>query len=212
MAIQFGSGEPVSRLRRSLDIKGKVSLGVDETIVPILKIFDSTEPPFRRTGVRWFAELAVPAVVGELGRVRIFHQLNIDQLIDHIHFHTTTAGNHEFFVGAGPAGAVGGVPVRTTEIVQVDSGGIPSRPIPILTFVDSVTPTSLSQSFMSGRVIFDGTANVDFRMPLVLPAQPAGGVLTNAPTITLEGGLVSEGFRCWVSGLYWDSLPLNHLT
>jgi len=64
MALIFGSGEPVSRLRRSLDLKGKVNLSVDEIIVPTLTVFDATRPPFRRTGIRWFADVNVPDVVG----------------------------------------------------------------------------------------------------------------------------------------------------
>lgn len=208
----FGSGEPVSRLRRALDLKGKVNLGIDETIVPVLNIFNATEPPFRRTGVRWYQNINVPGVAGELGRVRIFHQLPIDQLIDTFHFIVETAAiSPRFIVGAGPSGAAGGSNVRTTEIVRVDSGGVPSRALPILTLADTVTPTSLSQEFF--EVVSQADETHIVKNDLVLPAQPdRADPITNAPTITIEGDVAGLAFRVSLSGLYWDSLPLNDRT
>ncbi len=212
--MQFGSGEPVSRLRRSLDIKGKVNLGIDETIVPVLNVFNATEPPFRKTGVRWFFDTQVGPSAVEFGRVRIFHSLPIDQLVDYIAVSSTAgAGFIDFRIGAGPAGAVGGSPVRTTEIMPVDSGGVISRPLPILIFVDFITPSSLSQLF--GHIGFDAASVVQgvWNLPIVLPAQPdRDDPITNAPTLTIECLKVNQAFRLMASGLYWDSLPLDSKT
>jgi len=209
MALIFGSGEPISRLRRSLDIKGKVNLGVDEIIVPTLLLFDSTLPPFRRTGVRWFIEVIGQAVAGEFGRVRLFHTLNIDQLVDQITFQGTGAGALRFIVGAGPSGnAAGNTTARTTEIVNADNGGVISRQVPIQGFGDSVTPTSLSQIFHGVNCRTSET--ITLQTEIVLPAMPdIADPITNAPTLTIEGSAANVAFRIILSGLYWDSLPLN---
>jgi len=211
MALIFGSGEPVSRLRRSLDLKGKVNLSVDEIIVPVITTFDATKPPFRRTGIRWHIVAVIPAVIGELGRVRIFHQLPVDQLIDRVII--ASGDPDDFFVniGAGPSGAAAGLFARTTEIMRVDSGGVISRQIPIQHVIDSVTPTSLSQTFATVFQQFAGT--LDLPLEIVLPAQadPTDPV-TNAPTLTVEAASNQVAFTVTVSGLYWDSLPLNALT
>jgi len=211
--MQFGSGEPVSRLRRALDVKGKMNLGVDETIVPVLNIFDATEPPFRKTGVRWFFDTGIGSVVGEVGRLRIFHQLGIDQLVDYFAFSSTAgAGVIQFIVGQGPAGGASGLPVRTTEIVTIDSGGVIGRRIPILTLADSIFPSSISQSFAHTAFDADNLTPGVIRLPIVIPAAKPDSPITNAPCLTIECGKVTQAFRVTISGLYWDSLPLNSKT
>jgi len=215
MAIIFGSGEPVSRLRRALDVKGKVNLGVDEIIVPTILLQDASRPPFRRTGVRWYTDLNVPAVAGQFGRVRIFNQSTIDQLIDHFIFHASAAGQtgiQSYLVGSGGASAAGGAAVRTTEIVAINTGNVPSRRVPIETLVDSITPTSLSLFYL-GTTLESGRefGSAEIKTELVLPASREGPV-TNLSTITIEGNRVNEAYRVTISGLYWDSLPLTALT
>lgn len=214
MPFIFGSGEPVSRLRRSLDIKGKVSLQVDETIVPVLKIFDSTEAPFRRTGVRWFTSVTFAPVVGEQPRLRIFHTLPIDQLVDRVEvFSRAGAGAQRVFIGAGPAGVAGGTAMRTTEVMPLDAGGVISRQIPILFFADTVVAPTLSQTFWSMAWDADSVVPGVFDLPIVIPAQPdQGDPITNAPTLTIEGDVVNQDVIISVSGLYWDSLPLDART
>lgn len=214
MAIQFGSGEPVARLRRSLDVKGKLNLGVDETIVPVLKIFDSTEPPFRRTGVRWFLSVQFGPTAGEFVRLRVFHNLPIDQLVDTIAvFSEAGAGGIGLRIGQGPAGVAGGTPVRTTEIMPLDAGGVISRQLPIQFFGDSVTPTSISTVFWQIAWDADSVVPGIMQLPIVLPAQPdRDAPITNAPTLTMELDKVTQGASISVSGLYWDSLPLDART
>jgi len=213
MAMQFGSGEPVSRLRRALDVKGKMNLGVDETIVPVLQIFDATEPPFRKTGVRWFFDTGVGSTAGEVGRLRIFHQLPIDQVVDYIAFSATAgAGVIQFIVGQGGAAAAGGLPVFTTEIKTIDTGGVIARSIPILTLADTIFPSSINQSFAHTAFDADNLTPGIIRLPIVIPAAKENSPLTNAPTLTIECGKVTQAFRVMVSGLYWDSLPLNSKT
>jgi len=214
MALIFGSGELVSRLRRSLDLKGKVNLGIDETVVPVLNVFDSTEPPFRRTGVRWFLSVDVGPIVGQFGRLRIFHTLPIDQVVDRISaFAKAGAGAMALRIGMGPSGAGGGLFARTTEIMPLDSGGVISRPIPIQFIADTVTPTSISTLFW--QIAWDNDSVVPglMEIPIVLPAQPdRTDPITNAPTLTLEIDRTDQPVTISVSGLYWDSLPLDART
>jgi len=215
MAMQFGSGEPVSRMRRALDVKGKLNLAIDEVIVPILQLFDATRPPFRRTGIRWFADITASGGVGVMGRIRIVNPTNIDQLIDGMIFSVTAGGTPpaiQFFVGAGPAGAAGGVAVRTTEVMPIDAGGVPSRPIPITTIVDTITPTSLSQNFYSVVGDTSGEGSVILPVEIVLPAAKRGSPITNSPAITVEISATDQPFRLSVTGLFWDSLPIDALT
>jgi len=212
--MQFGSGEPVSRLRRSLDVKGKMNLGLDETIVPVLNVFDATEPPFRRTGVRWYFNVAIGPIVGELARVRIFHTLPIDQLIDGVSaFAAAGAGAIGVLIGAGGAAAAGGTPVRTTEIMPLDTGGVISRPLPILFLADTVPVSTLSQTFWATAFDADSVIPAEFNFPIVLPGQPdQGDPITNAPTLEIECQKVNQVLSVSVTGLYWDSLPLDART
>ena len=215
MALVFGSGEPVSRLRRALDVKGKLALAVDEIIVPVLTIFDATRPPFRKTGIRWFADVLASGGVGTMGRVRIINPTNIDQLIDGFIFSVTAGGTPpalQFFVGAGPAGAAGGVPVRTTEIVVADAGGVPSRQLPITTLVDAITPTSLSQRFYSVVGDTSGEGSVILPVEIVMPGSKKNTPATNTTAITVEISATDQPFTLSVTGLYWDALPLDALT
>jgi len=215
MAIQFGTGELVARLRRALDVKGKVSLGVDETVVPVFNIFDATRPPFRKTGIRWFVDRLVPGGVGVMGRIRIFHNTQSDQLIDGFVFNIDAGGSPpapRWFVGAGPAGVGGGLAARTTEIVQLDAGGVPSRPVPIQTFVDTITPTSLSQNFYSVVVDTSGEGTVILPVEIVIPAAKPGSPITNAPCITVEIAATDQPYRLSVTGLFWDAVPLDART
>ncbi len=206
MALIFGSGEPVSRLRRSFDVKGKVNLGVDEIIVPTVLLQDGTLPPFRRTGVRWWFATFIPAVVGEFARLRIAHPLPVDPLVEAIEISSVSDGI--ISVGQGPAGAVGGVAGATTEVVDANNGGVISRLLPILFLADSVTPTSLNRTFWQIGELAGVPGH--FRLPIVLPAMAnPEGPATNAPTLTLEHQSSNVGFFVSVSGLYWDSLPLN---
>lgn len=209
MGLIFGSGEPVARLRRLLDVKGKVNLGLDETVVPVINLQDADQPPFRRTGVRWFFQASVAAVAGELGRVRIFHELAIDQLVDSIRVASAAALRYE--IGQGPAGAAGGSAARTTEVMPIDNGGIISRSIGIRILTDSVTPSSLNFNFAEIR--HGAGEEVEFRLPIVLPAkvdQP--DPVTNAPTLTIECTTVNSIFVIGLSGLFWDSVPLSART
>ncbi len=210
MALTFGSGEQVSRIRRGLDVKGRVILGLDETVVPVVQVGDLTAPPIRRSPVRFWIGRGAAAVVGEFSRVRIFHQTAVDQLIDRIWI--STAAGQVVQIGQGPSGdATGAVAARTTEIVNADSGGVIARSIGLFSRVDSVTPSSLSGAFM--RVLTSATETTYLPVEIVIPAMPdPTGPVTNAPTLTIEGTVANEQIDFTVSGLWYDALPLNFRT
>ena len=208
MAITFGSGEQVDRLRRGLDIKGRVVLGVDEIVVPIVNVGDLTGPPIRKTGIRWWASANVPAVVGELSRVRIFHQNTIDQLITDIWLNA--AATLTYNIGAGAVGAAGGTEAVTTELVSLPlqggtGGGDIVRGVGIFHLEDSNVGGTVTT--VMARLQSEAAVTSKFPMEIVLPAvrDPAA----NFSTLTIESLSANFAFNFVVSGLYFDTLPLN---
>lgn len=207
MALVFGSGEQVDRLRRGLDIKGRVVLGVDEVVVPVVNVGDFTGAPIRRSPVRWWVGVNVPAVAAEFGQLRIFHQSPVDQLIDGIYLRTIASGT-AITVGQGLAGAAGGTPARTTEIVNADNGGVVSRQVGIQFLASSAIARATSNVFMRLAVSISETRY--FPAEIVIPAMPEPeDPITNAPAILLEANAVNIALDITVTGLYFDTLPLN---
>ena len=210
MALTFGSGEQVDRLRRGLDIKGRVVLGVDEIVVPTVNVGDLTVPPIRKSGIRWYAAVNVQGVAGELGRVRVFHQLPVDQLIDTLLINSNAVLPYQ--MGGGAVGAAGGVAAFTSELVRLPlqggaGGGAIGRNIGIFTLVDSNVGNTVTQPFIRWRSL----ANVAEAVPgveIVLPAvrDPAA---PNFSTFTVEALTANVTFNVTISGLYFDTLPLN---
>ena len=212
MAIQIGTGEPVSRARRGLDVKGKVNFGLDETIVPVTILSDLTDPPFRRSPVRWYSRTIVGPVAGLLGGVRLANTSGRDQLVDQIIFRTPAAA--VLLIGSGLGIAPGaGTPARTTEIVTVppNATGDISRQIPIEALGFTVTPTTLFDIFM-GIAAEDGNSLV-VPVQIVLPAAPRPELpAANVTTLTAELTDAQIAVEITFSGLYFDQLPLNALT
>jgi hypothetical protein len=50
MSLQFGTGELSARLRRFLNLRGRIDLGLDESVVPIAVVTNLDQPPFRSDG------------------------------------------------------------------------------------------------------------------------------------------------------------------
>jgi len=212
MALTFGSGEQVDRLRRGLDIKGRVVLGVDEIVVPTVNVGDFTGPPIRKSGIRWYAPAFVPAVVGERGRYRIFHNNAVDQLVDRFYMQAVSA--MDMLIGGGAVGAAAGATAAfTTELVRLPlqggaGGGAIGRNIGIFTLVDSNVGPTVTQQFMRPQI---QTLTLQLDVEIVLPAvrDPAA---PNFSTLTLEANTPNVAFNVACSGLYFDTLPLNSLT
>jgi len=213
MALGFGSGEQVDRLRRGLDIKGRVVLGVDEIVVPTVLVGDFTDAPYRKSGIRWWAPQPVAAVVGELGRYRVFHQLPVDQLIDRLYF---TAVNQIIVrIGSGVVGATAGATAaRTTELVRLPlaggaGGGAISRPIGIFTLGDTNVGVTITADLL--RLTIGPTPTGFIPVEIVLPAvrDPSA---PNFSTLTIESQNTNTQMNVTASGLYFDTLPLNSTT
>lgn len=209
MALQIGSGEPVARVRRGLDIKGRVNLGLDETIVPVASAIDLTQPPIRRTPVRWWVAANVAADAAERPQLRVFHQNRVDQLITGFWLQTNAAAS--ILVGQGLAGAAGGVPARTTEIVDANNGGVVSRQIGIQSIATTQVGASISNAFL--RLQVPQIHSEYFAAEIVIPAMPnPEGPVTNAPAILFEGTQLNRTLQITVTGLYFDALPLDFRT
>jgi len=210
MAIMIGSGEPVARVRRGLDIKGRVALGLDETIVPVATTIDLTAPPIRRSPVRWWSAVTISAVALERAQLRIFHKIAVDQLITGFWVFTATAATLE--VGEGLAGAVAGLAARTTELVNAADGAETSRALGI----QSVTSTSVAAQLANPlmRVVTPaGGESVFFPVEIVIPAMPdPTQPITNAPAILFESQNVNTLHIITVTGLMFDALPLDFKT
>ena len=210
MALSFGSGEQVDRLRRGMDIKGRVVLGVDEIVVPTVNVGDFTGAPIRKSGIRWYAPQDIPAVAGELGRYRVFHQNAVDQLVDRIYI--ATAGNIGVRIGAGAVGALAGaLPARTTELVSLPlqggaGGGAISRPIGIFSLSDSNVGATVTNIMIRWEV--ESLQGSQLEVEIVLPAV-RDPLAPNFSTLTVESEVAASAFRVTCSGLYFDTLPLN---
>lgn len=213
MALTFGSGEQVDRLRRGLDIKGRVVLAVDEIVVPVVNVGDFTGPPIRKTGIRWWTNIDVPAVAAERGQCRIFHFMPNDQLLDTLILRAAGAALL-FRIGSGQVGtAAGATTAQTTELVDLPiaggfGGGAIARGVGMFSEADSSVGSTLTNRFIE----LAGANAVDrvFHGDIVLPAtnDPEGGV-GNPSTITIESNSLNVAFSVTASGLYFDTLPLN---
>jgi len=209
MALIFGSGEPVSRLRRGLDVKGKVNLGLDEIIVPVVTTLDVTQAPYRRSPVRWWAAAIIAAVAGERAQFRIFQQNTVDQLITGCW--CRTSASESLTIGQGLPGVAGGIPARTTEIVNADNGAVVSRQVNIQSDADTAIATAISNAFL---IVQTSTAeSIYYPLDLVLPAMPdPQDPITNAPAILFEIGGSNVTAVFTVTGLYFDAVPLDFRT
>ncbi len=213
MAIIFGSGEPVSRLRRGLDVKGKVNLGLDEIVVPMALVSDFTAAPYRRSPVRWWANANVAGGAGLFTRAQLANTSGRDQLIDRIYYRTDAVA--ALNVGSGLGMAPGaGTPARTTELVSVppNATGDISRALPIEVLGSTITPTSLFDIFLSCPGS-DSLIGQVIPVEIVLPAAPrpelpAANVTTLTAELTVQNVIMDITF----SGLYFDQLPLDSRT
>ena len=214
MALIFGSGEQVDRLRRGLDIKGRVVLGVDEIVVPTVNVGDFTVPPIRKSGIRWWASRTIPGVAGERGRYRVFHNNPVDQLIDTIYLSATAAGLGVTIGGGAVGAAAGATAAFTTELVSLPlqggaGGGAIARNLGLFTLVDSNVGATATQTLLNPTV--PAVPMLAIPVEIVLPAvlDPAA---PNFSTLTIEGQSLNSAFRVTCSGLYFDTLPLNSRT
>jgi len=212
MAIIFGSGEPVSRLRRGLDVKGKVNLGLDEIVVPMALVSDFTGAPYRRSPVRWYASANVVGVAGQFSAVRLANTSGRDQLIDRIYVQCEF--DSAINVGSGQGIAPGtGAPARTTELVSVPANatGDISREIPIEVIGLAIMPSTIFDIFLT--VAVDGTVGAIIPVEIVLPAAPRPELpAANVTTLTVEMNNLDINVDVTFSGLYFDQLPLDART
>ena len=212
MAIMFGSGEPVSRLRRGLDVKGKVNLGLDEIVVPMALVSDFTGPPYRRSPVRWYSRTVQNGVAAQKTGVRLANTSGRDQLLDRIY--VSSNADTILLLGSGLAVAPGaGTPARTTELTAVAAAtpGLISRELPIEALGFNITPTSIAEILLSASV--EDIGGNWFPVEIVLPATPRpDDPAQNVTTLTVELSADAAFLDLTFSGLYFDQLPLDTRT
>jgi hypothetical protein len=76
--LDFNVGEVAQRVRNLLTIKGRMPLGLDESIVATVLAADSTLPPWRRTPYRIYGTLSVNnTTVGEYASAEL-HTFNLN--------------------------------------------------------------------------------------------------------------------------------------
>jgi len=209
MAILIGSGEPVSRARRGLDVKGKVNFGLDETIVPMAILSDFTGAPYRRSPVRWWVTASVTGVPGQFSAFRLSNTSGRDQLLDRMIVRAES--DTRINVGSGQGQAPGvGAPARTTEIVAVPANatGDISREVPIELTSLTITPSTIFDILFQALV--PTVAGLDLPLEIVLPATPRpDDPAQNVTTLTAEINNLDVNATVSFSGLYFDQLPLD---
>jgi hypothetical protein len=69
--LQIGLGDIANRLRRALDIRGRIPTALDETIVPVVLVRDANGPPFALDPSICSGERELAAIVGVQGTIAI---------------------------------------------------------------------------------------------------------------------------------------------
>lgn len=197
MALIFGSGEPTSRLRRALDVKGKVNLGLDETVVPVVVVGEYQNAPFRTSGVQFFGALRVAGVAATSSRVRLNNLTDVDAVIRRIWLSNPVSAFQVFHIGTGPVGVAGGSNVFTTERVDTFVLGTPSRQLGLNLIGDTISPTSLSRVFH--RLSVPALTSLEVPCELVVPSRLGA--------ITIETLGIQTNIEVGFEGVFIDDIP-----
>lgn len=71
MPLQIGLGDIANRLRRALDIRGRIPTALDETVVPVVIVRDADGPPFALDPSYLTGQRELAAIAGVQGHVAI---------------------------------------------------------------------------------------------------------------------------------------------
>lgn len=66
--LEFNVGEVVTRLRIALGVRGRMPLGLDEVVIPTIRVEDLGRPPFRVQPVEFHGYVAVTTAAATAGR------------------------------------------------------------------------------------------------------------------------------------------------
>jgi hypothetical protein len=69
--LQIGLGDIANRLRRALDVRGRIPTALDETVVPVIIVRDADGPPFALDPSILSGQREVAAIVGVQGTIGI---------------------------------------------------------------------------------------------------------------------------------------------
>lgn len=71
MPLTIGLGDIANRLRRALDVRGRIPTALDETIVPVVLVRDASAPPFALDPSTLSGQRELAAIVGVQGTIAI---------------------------------------------------------------------------------------------------------------------------------------------
>lgn len=199
MPLGFGSGELADRMRRALDIRGRIPLAVDEVVVPVALVSEPQAPPFRISGRRcFFAAATAAGGAGTVFRARIMNPTQVDAILDRVQLWQEVGTGFNWNIGAGS-----GLALETGANMWTFEGMEQGAVIGLTgLLVASSTPASPGPAISTGISNgFSGSADptVDLKdLECVIP--PGGDV-----TIVAYGQNVATWWA--VSCRYFDDVP-----
>lgn len=203
MPVAFGSGEIAARARRLMDVRGKVSFQLDETVAPVVILGDGSRSPFRQNVRHWCARIPVTAAVGNFSAVFLTNSSDRDFLLKALSADSTVA--LEVQIGAAPA-----IPGTATELfqVQLTTEGIDARTAPPVKAVSEVrcwrdnasaaNPFGTLNSFLGLRTLAGDSKRLE-NLDLVVPGR--GGILCFVPSAT------NVSWTCSLEGEVYQYIP-----
>lgn len=201
MPLPFGTGELANRLRRSLDLRGRIPLLIDEVVVPTMPVSDGTKAPFRTSGRRAGAFVFQAAVAGQFASFRIQNPTPVDAVLDRLSVFTASPAGSVWAIGVG-AGSVAGVgtALSTTELVDASQSLILSTGLSVVaaTAAASTLAVVLFGGFLAGNGVSPPPSQDVYDLDLVIPA---GGALT------AEIFALNSDARLAVSCRFYDDIP-----
>lgn len=194
MPFTFGNGELTERLRRELDIRGKTSLQLDETVVPVVLAWDASLAGHRRDGFKAWGSIRCPAVALEFGVVQLRNLGAGPFVVTHLVIKAPAGGvAQDIFVDYDTVGlAAVSTRLRTGEFSPANDPTFESQVAAGLLATSraaAVQPGAVGKFLVTGQVVYTG---VDITIP-------AGGILdfeaqtANTAWDLTVGGLLYTG-------------------
>lgn len=168
MPLPFGTGELASRVRRALDLRGRIPFMLDEVVVPVQLVHDATTAPFRRSGRTAWNTVNVQGGGATVPVIRIENPTELDQVLEGaLLWSSIAASNSSILIGpSSVANTGGGTFFTTTE--GTDGAAFNRTP---LNFVTS-TPAATTITANMLQVVFGTATSESLWVPLdiVIPA------------------------------------------
>lgn len=168
-----GSGEIGQRLARGLDIKGRVQVEVDESVVPVAQVINLDQPPHRTDGVIAFGGQARTAAALQFPACSIFNPTSQNQIVDYVLIGNPVAGEWTISLATDAIAArplAGGTQVSlisTENVQEFQVDGLILTPLLALSY--SVAAVPIPGTVDIGRGVVPASHSVLVPLDLVLP-------------------------------------------